>query len=115
MLKLYDPWDIVIEPTQTRKQRNNLRIYASELAERMGYTNEEELQSGINRALTACKMLHISVSDNFCRIYRTNGHVMISDWKLSALASYLVIVNSDPTRPGVAKAQLFFTFKKRNL
>jgi hypothetical protein len=111
MLKLYDPWESILNSLQQKEAVPELLYYASEIEQSMGFT-DEELEAAIERAFKACKTLRISIDDNFKSIFRSdNVHEMIPDWKLSSLACYLLIINADPSNTNVAKVQLFFASK----
>lgn len=85
----------------------HLQYYASEIMEGLGLADMTELLKAVRRAQNACSSLHVSVEENFSRVYRSYKNILRIDWKLSALASYLLIVNCDPVNPIVAKAQLY--------
>lgn len=111
MLILYDPLEDYLRLFNRQKSAVELTYYASEITELLGLPKNEDLQNAVNRAIKICSSLHISVDENFRTIFRFTGNALITDWKLSALACYLVTINADPSNPIVAKAQLFFTLK----
>ena len=111
MLKLYDPLEDYLSEFDRQKNAVELRYYASEVIRSLGLLEDEELQSAINRALKICLSLHISIDENFRTIYRFNGNDLITDWKISPLACYLITINANPSNPKVAKAQIFFTIQ----
>ncbi len=112
MLKLYDPLEDSLTPFHRNKEVVELIYYASEVMESLGFSEEEELRTAINRTFEICISLHISIDENFRTIYRFNGNDLIPDWKLSALACYLITINANPANPKVAEAQLFFIIQK---
>lgn len=87
--------------------------YASELAERLSAT-EEELDTAIERAFKACASLNISIKQNFKSVFRTCDDHLVTDWKLSPLACYLIVINADPANPRVARMQIHFATKTFN-
>lgn len=111
MLKLYDPWESIFDSLQQKETVPELLYYASDIELSMGFS-EEELEEAIERAFQACTSLQISIDDHFKAIYRSdNLHEMVTDWKLSPLACYLLIINANPANTKVAKVQLFFASK----
>lgn len=108
MLKLYNPLEDTLIQYNRNKKVVELVYYASEIMESLGFSEEEELRTAINRTFEICASLHISIDENFRTIYRFNGDDLIADWKISPLACYLIIINANPSNPKVAKAQLFF-------
>lgn len=111
MLILYDPLEDYWNEFNRQKNAVELTYYASEINEFIGLSKKEELRDIIHRAMKVCSALHISIDENFRTIFRFTGNSLITDWKLSALACYLLTINADPSNPIVAKAQLFFTLK----
>lgn len=74
----------------------------------------EEIASSLERTFQACLVLNIPIEKNFKRIYRFNGQDLILDWKISLLASYLLIINCNPSHESVARAQLFFALNYKD-
>ncbi len=110
MLILYDSIEDILE-TRKREEwfyETRLNYLAREVVQCLDIENEEDITLSVNRAIQACSSLHISVEHNFRKIYRFNGEYLIPDWKLSALACYLIIINSNPVNKNIARAQLFF-------
>jgi hypothetical protein len=89
-----------------------LNYLASDIMEMLAITDTDETALSIDRAFQACRMLHIPVSLNFHRVFCFDGKDLFIDWKISALACYLIVINSDPKYEGVAKAQLWFAMNK---
>jgi hypothetical protein len=85
-----------------------LRYYASDIMEKLGCEKDDEIDDAIHRVVQACQSLDIPLKRNFKRIYRYDGIKMSTDWKISPLACYLLMINGNPCNPNVAKAQLFF-------
>ena len=112
MRKVIDPienWPVSFE---RKKADSQLLYYASDLVESLMIEDREELQFAIKRAFKACTALRISVRDNFKSVIRFDGVNLLEDWKISSLASYLIIINANPLNPNVAKAQLYYIYKK---
>ena len=109
MLKIYDYLDEVLSTQQIRQtqHRQRLMYYASEIMERMGETSATDFSETLFRTMKICSALDIPINDNFKKIYRYDGEKMITDWRLSSLASYLLLLNGNPMNPSVAKAQMF--------
>lgn len=87
--------------------------YASELGDRLKL-KEAELDKAVERAFSACRSLDISVSKNFKSVFRPCADHLITDWKLSSLACYLIVINADPSNQAVARVQILFAAKNFN-
>lgn len=111
MLILYDPLEDYLNEFNRHRNVIKLEYYASEITELIGLLKNEELKDAVDKAIKICAALHIPVDENFRTIFRFTGNALITDWKLSALACYLVTINANPSNPIVAKAQIFFTLK----
>lgn len=120
------PWQaMAVDPEQTQldvfhfdQERDNFEAfsrangqtfwYASDLMRMLGYLALPSFRNAINRAMTACAALNISVSENFREEKReVDGKVQL-DWKLSRFACYLAAMNGDTKKPQVAAAQAYF-------
>ena len=86
------------------------RHYASDLVDRLGYASFEEILEPLDRARRACRTVGIPDEEHFKPVYRFNslGMNLRRDYKLTALAGYLVTVNADPANVNVARAQVYF-------
>jgi hypothetical protein len=87
--------------------------YASELVERLN-VSEEDLDLAIERAFKACASLNISIKHNFKSVFRTAEDHLVTDWKLTPLACYLIVINADPANEQVARMQVHFATKNYN-
>ena len=115
MLKIYDYLDEVLATQQIRQTRHHqkLEYYASDILERMGDISAEHFADTLFRTFKICSALEISINDNFKKIYRYDGEKMITDWQLSPLACYLLMLNGNPMNPSVAKVQLYAAFHSK--
>ena len=109
MLKIYDFLDEVLATQKIRQMRHRqkLEYYASDILERMGDISAEDFADSLFRTFKICAALDIPINDNFKKTYRYDGEKMITDWQLSSLACYLLMLNGNPMNPSVAKAQLY--------
>jgi hypothetical protein len=109
MVKIYDYLDEVLATQQIRqtRHRKKLEYYASEILVRMGETTNEDYENTLFRTFKICSALDISINENFKKVYRYDGEKMITDWQLSPLACYLLMLNGNPMNPSVAKIQLY--------
>ena len=108
MLKLYDYLeDMTAGNGRHWYYQNRLKYYMSDIMEEL-HISEEDAHISVKRACLACLQLDIPVDLNFKRTFSHDGNTLKADWKLSALACYLVIINADPANENVARAQLFF-------
>ncbi|MGN7820105.1 hypothetical protein HGH92_08000 [Chitinophaga varians] len=115
MLKLFDYLEEVIATERISQLRNPPLLYtASEIMQELGYKDPAMIQEPLDRAMHACASLQIPVNYNFHKIFCfKDGGEMETDWQLSELATYLLMINCNPLNPLVAKAQLIFMMKDR--
>ena len=116
MLKIYDYLDEVLATQQIRQthHRQKLIYYASDIMERMGADiSASDFADTLFRTFKVCSALDIPINDNFKKIYRYDGEKMITDWQLSPLACYLLMLNGNPMNPSVAKVQLYAAFHSK--
>jgi DNA-damage-inducible protein D len=89
-----------------------LRHYASELAQLLHLETLERMQAALDRAMHICENAGLPVQSNFRPVYRSQGDSIQTDYHLSDLASYLVIINADADNEQVAYAQVISFFKR---
>lgn len=81
---------------------NGFRFWlASDLMTSLGYASIKPIKAAINRAIAACANLGVPIIENF-------EETVLGDWKLSRFACYLTVMNADPKKELVAKAQAYF-------
>lgn len=104
MLNIYEPID---NNWQTSFLRHvPLRHMASELVEEFGYKDAEELQQAMDSAFEVCYLLHIPIDLHFRKVYVYSNNTLGTDWLLSDLGTYLLLINGDVHNPNVAKARI---------
>ncbi|AFD07467.1 hypothetical protein [Solitalea canadensis] len=114
MLKLYNYLDeVILTQKITQQAHPPLQYSLSELMELLEIEQPNELLEPLKRAINVCVSLHISVEDNFKKVYKYVDGEMKPDWELSPLAGYLLMINCDPSNPIIAKAQLLFILQKK--
>ncbi len=107
MLKLYDHLDELLELEHKRSlHTTGATQLASDLMEDLGYQDENDLHHALRRAFEICCTMHISIPDNFRKIYRYSDNLVEVDWQVSDLGCYLLLINGNSCNPNVAKAQL---------
>ena len=85
---------------------NGFRYWlASDLMRMLDYTTMQPILNAVNKAMSACGQLNISIPENFSETTTATGG---KDWKLSRFACYLTVMNGDPKKPKVAAAQAYF-------
>ncbi|MDX5346559.1 MAG: hypothetical protein LPK19_04880 [Hymenobacteraceae bacterium] len=94
---------------------SNLTFYASDLIQARGCSNLEELAAAINKATQVCSCMNVPVRDNFKPVFRSGQGNLLQDWKLSPLAYYLTIINSDSSNKFVARMQVEMARRMLNL
>ncbi len=89
--------------------KNHIKYwYARYFMGLLGYENYNSFRAVINRAISACTVLNITISENFIQIEREIEGQKYPDFKLTRFACYLIAMNGDPKKPQVAKAQVYF-------
>ncbi|SFT41754.1 hypothetical protein SAMN05216474_0447 [Lishizhenia tianjinensis] len=83
----------------------DLRYRATELVT-TGHMGFEEMQQAVKRAMNICKVAGVEVRKHFKAIYLCREGILLRDWRLSALARKLVVINGDPNNLYVAKVQI---------
>lgn len=108
MIKKWEPLDDYLEEEQLRAYlRRPLRYLASELMDEMGYHTEQDLEQAISRAFELCCALHINIPMHFRKVFVFDPQGIHTDWQLTDVATYLLLVNGNSRNPRVAEAQLF--------
>jgi DNA-damage-inducible protein D len=83
--------------------------YATDLMKCLGYDDWRAFDNNaINRAVSACLALKLSVQEHFQQCKRIVEGREIDDYKLTRFACYLIAMNGDPRKPQVAAAQAYF-------
>ncbi len=91
---------------------------ARDLAKILGYAKWEKFNNAIQRAEEACQNSGQSVEDHFLHLGKMVGigsgaQRKVNDVHLSRYACYLLIQNSDPSKPIVALGQTYFAVQTR--
>jgi hypothetical protein len=79
--------------------------FARDLMRSLGYDDWQLFTNAIHRAMGSCTTLNIAVGENFARTRREVDGLECEDYRFSNLAYYLVVLNGDTFRPGVAAVQ----------
>lgn len=81
---------------------------AREFMRLLGYDDWRHFHDAVNKAIGTCMTLEIPVAENFEQVAspRPDGTSEI-DYRLSRFACYLISMNGDTGKPGVAKAQAY--------
>jgi hypothetical protein len=110
MLRQYETPDNTLILIEEQEIPAKYICYASELTDRLKIS-EEDFDDAIERAFSACVSLDIPIRNNFRQVYRSFEDYLVTDWKLTSLACYLIIINADPANANVARIQLIFATK----
>jgi hypothetical protein len=113
MPKLHEEWGNTLVIFEQEEAPIKYICYASDLRDRLKL-KDEELEIAVERAFKACRSLNISVSKNFKSVFRPYNDQLVTDWKLSSLACYLIVINANPEIPAVARVQILFAAKNFN-
>ena len=105
----YDHLDNIID--SLHYSRIPLRHLASELVNEFGY-EEEHMKNALEQAFELCFVTDIPIDLHFKKVYLYEGNALRTDWMLSDLASYMVLMNGDVHNPNVARARLYLLHRK---
>ncbi len=113
-IKLYDYLDIVMQEHQKQQwfKTYQLNYFVRDIMNNLNINDTKEIDLAVKRSFDACKILRISKNDNFKKVYRFDGQNLHIDYKISALACYLIIINCNPTNEFVARAQLHYAINR---
>ena len=110
MLTIYEQYEEFID--SSRINMPVLRYQAGDLAEAYGFKDKEELEHALNQAFDACFAMDIPLHLHFRKIYIHEQDGIKTDWLLSTLGSYLLLISGNSSNPWVARARLYFFSKK---
>ena len=79
--------------------------FASEAAYSMEFSDRQELDQAIRRAIEICMTAGLHLEDHFKRIYICTESGIVTDWKLSIYGYQLVCLNGSPSNENVARMQ----------
>ncbi len=82
--------------------------YASELAALLSYESYSGFLPAVNKAMTACNALGISIMENFQEETRVIEGKTFRDFKLSRFACYLCAMNGDVRKPISCPCSIIF-------
>lgn len=113
-IKFYDYLDMVLHEQNRQEWFSNMQphYFVRDIMSNLNIKDLLEIETAIKRTFDACKILQISESANFKKIYRFDGTTLHIDYKISSLACYLIIINCNPTYQLVAQAQLHFAINR---
>jgi hypothetical protein len=106
MLQVYDPYEDVLSGERTIDVP--LLHLASELAAEFGYADEQELAGAIEDTFEVCCMMNVSITTHFRKVYIYQNGTLKTDWLLSDLATYMLLMNGHATNPKVAQARMYW-------
>ena len=85
---------------------SQLKHYASDLFPELEMTDEHKFNYGIERAQQVCTTLNLPLHKHFKKVYRTSGHHIYCDYRLSYTAYLLVGINGGVGSKKVAQIQM---------
>jgi hypothetical protein len=116
MLKIYDYIDEILatQSIQEATRHVRLRYYARDLVQRLDTAPDDKILSeAIHRTIQLCVAAGIPVAHHFKKIQVFDGQNLHPDWMLSALASYLLLMNGAADDPHTAKAQVMLLLHQK--
>ena len=90
------------------KENGSTYWWSTDLMSFLGYESQLSYDHAVSKAMTTCNTLKISVVGNFDQVIRDIDGKKFNDFKLSRFACYLIVMNGDPKKEQVAKAQAYF-------
>ena len=92
--------------------------YARELMPILQYSNWQNFEKIIYKAITSCENSDISIFEHFIDVNKlskraNNAEVEIKDYKLTRYACYLIAQNGDSRKKVIALAQTYFAVQTR--
>src|SRR5216684_5413284 len=105
LLSLYDPYEDFFD--SDKYHTVPLPCLASELATAYGFTDKADLEHALNEAFEVCLLTGIPIREHFKRVYLCENDCLVTDWLLSELGSYLLLINGNARNPAVAKARVY--------
>jgi len=87
--------------------------WASDLMNMLGYGNMKSFQKVIDRSTKAFVSLNIPYYENIVPETRQINGLDCQDFKLTRFACYITVMNGDPKKVEVAKAQAYFAQQTR--
>ena len=83
-----------------------------------GYAGLQKFEVAVKRAIAAIANMQMDVTSHVNQISRLverpqGGSIQQGDFELSRYAAHLVMINGDPRKPEIAKAQTYFAVKTR--
>ena len=94
-------------------ENSNEYWLARELQKVLDYTQWRRFEEVINKAKTACNNSNVDINEQFADVGKLSinvngGKRIITDYKLSRYACYLIAQNGDPRKEVIALAQTYF-------
>ena len=98
-------------------QSGNEYWEARELQKVLGYSQWRRFENTINRAKTACENSKINIIYHFADVGKMvqtgDSKRIVSNYKLSRYACYLIVQNGDSRKPIIALGQTYFAIQTR--
>lgn len=101
----YNCTDPVIESFFSRINDLSYRYYASELLNRLMQSDDFNFEASVRKAIAILRLTGVPVQEHFSCIYRSADRGMRRDWKMSELASSLVIISAEPANNEIEEMQ----------
>ena len=101
----YNYTDPIIESFISHINDLNYHYYASELLSRLMQSDDFDFDASIRKAIAVLRLTGIPVQQHFSCIYRSDIMGTKRDWKLSELASRLIVISSEPANKEIEKIQ----------
>lgn len=87
--------------------------WATDLMQMLGYSNMTSFHKVLDRVTNSFVSLGIPYYDNIIPVSREIENQQVQDFRLTRFACYLTVMNGDPKKIEVAKAQVYFARQTR--
>ena len=110
----------IFEDIKHIDEKGNEYWYARELQKVLNYTQWRRFEDVINKAKIACNNSNVDIFEQFVNVGKLSinvngGKRIITDYKLSRYACYLIAQNGDPRKEVIALAQTDAKLKRDNV
>ena len=111
---LIDPNGNYMTVEELRRENGETYWLASELMRFLGYGDDmKKFSKAVRRATKALDALNLDFFDHIAKTTFGEAKGVPVDYRLTRFGAYLVVMNADPRKPEVAKAQAYFVAMTR--
>lgn len=120
MNKIKEYTEKIFEDIKRIDEENNEYWLARELGKILEYGEYRKFLPSIKKAMISCEKSGQNVENHFAQMdvmvnIGSNAKRKLKDYGLTRYACYLIVQNSDSSKPVVALGQTYFAIQTRNL